>query len=66
MYPITHTPLFYLTLIMVINVIFYIGCIIVGTQVIRRVKRMEDQSNEINQLLINELKNLVKSINILK
>lgn len=47
---------------MVLNVIFYVINIIVTSENIRRVRRMEEEQKKTLEPLVTELKNLINSI----
>ncbi len=60
--PIQINGILYLSLMMVLNVIFYVINIIVTSENIRRVKRMEDGQKRTLEPVVTELKNLINSI----
>lgn len=60
--PIQINEILYLSLMMVLNVIFYVINIIVTSENIRRVRRMEEEQKKTLEPLVTELKNLINSI----
>ena len=52
----------YLSLMMVLNVIFYVINIVVTSENSRRVKRMEEEQNKTFGPLVDELKNLINTL----
>lgn len=60
--PIQINEILYLSLMMVLNVIFYVINIIVTSENIRRVKRMEEEQKRTLEPVVTELKNLINSI----
>ena len=58
----TFSPIIWLSIMMIANVLFYLVNILITTEGLRRIKRMEEQNEKIITPLVNELKNLVKSL----
>jgi len=56
------TPVIWLSIMMVANVLFYLVNILITTEGLRRIKRMEEQNEKIITPLVEELKQLVKNL----
>ena len=56
------TPVILLSIMMVANVLFYLVNILITTEGLRRIKRMEEQNEKIITPLVEELKQLVKNL----
>lgn len=60
--PVHINAILYLSLMMVLNVIFYVINIVVTSENSRRVKRMEEEHNKTFGPLVDELKNLINTL----
>lgn len=56
------TPVIWLSIMMVANVLFYLVNILITAEGLRRIKRMEEQNEKIITPLVDELKQLVKNL----
>lgn len=56
------TPVIWLSIMMIANVLFYLVNILITTEGLRRIKRMEEQNEKIIAPLVDELKQLVKNL----
>ena len=58
----TFSPIIWLSIMMIANVLFYLVNILITTEGLRRIKRMEEQNEKIITPLVEELKQLVKNL----
>lgn len=58
----SFSPVIWLSIMMIANVLFYLVNIIITTEGLRRIKRMEEQNEKIITPLVDELKALVKKL----